>query len=103
MGALLLVGRAEWRRRTAALVGLATLAAVVTAAILSLAAGGRRTASSLSRFEGVIHAADAYVQYGGDDVEGFEAGLRRLPAVERIGTCFGYSLVPKGVDPENGA
>ena len=100
MGALGLVARAELRRRRASLLGLFALTLLVTGAMLSLGAGARRTASSLTRFEDATHAPDVFVQYGGDDPEAFDAALRRLPEVELVGTGVGYAVLPEVGDAE---
>ena len=77
MSAILLVARAEARRRRAALLGLALIVALVGTAVLGSVAGARRSASALDRFQDATDARDgrAFAFVLGADV-GEDAGVR---------------------------
>jgi putative ABC transport system permease protein len=85
---------AEWRRRRAATLGLILLTGLAGAVVLTVAAGARRTSTSLERLAVESSAADAIVDVGGADREAVEA-IARLPVVAG---STSYSIVFAIVD-----
>lgn len=62
-----MIARAELRRRSDALVGLAFLVAIVAFATLTALVGARRSATSVDRFREATDAADLWYQSDGPD------------------------------------
>lgn len=93
MSAILLVARAEARRRRAALIGLALLIALVGTAVLGSAAGARRSASALERFQDETDTRDgrafAFV-LGADVAEDLVAEIGALDGVAAVGGAVIY-------------
>ena len=78
MGAVLLVFRAELRRRWRSWLVLVVLVAVVGGLVLAAAAAGRRTATAFPRFV-AAHGYDVYI-FNNQPVP----GLARLPGVASV-------------------
>ena len=93
MSAILLVARAEARRRRAALLGLALLLALVGTAVLGSVAGARRSASALERFQDATDARDgrafAFV-LGADVAEDLVEEIAGLDGVAEVGGSVIY-------------
>lgn len=89
VGAAWAWGRAEWRRRAAALVLLAVLIGLLAAATLTAVAGARRTETAYERFRDATRAWDARVQLDGSEdglpEPGDLAPLADLPGVIAAG------------------
>ena len=94
MSAILLVARAEARRRRAALLGLALIVALVGTAVLGSVAGARRSASALDRFQDATDARDgrafAFV-LGADVGEELVSEVAALDGVEEVGGSVIYA------------
>ncbi len=94
MRAILLVARAEVRRRRGSLLGLALLIALVGTAVLGSAAGARRSASALERFQDATDSRDgrAFAFVLGEDVgEDLVAEIAALDGVAEVGGSVIYA------------
>ena len=86
MGAVRMLARSELRRRWRSVVVLTLLVGISGAVVLALAAGARRTSSSLDRFEQVSRAANLELDVGDvtpTQIEEF-AHTRGVAAVGRL-------------------
>ena len=92
MAAVCMLARVELRRRWRHVVVLTLLAGVAGAMVLALAAGARRTASALDRFEGDTQTSNVEITVGdASDAELDE--LRRSPGVAAVGALHQFSMV----------
>lgn len=94
MSAILLVARAEARRRGAALLGLALLIALVGTAVFGSVAGARRSASAVDRFREATEARDgrAFVYALGAPIG--EALVAEVGALDGVTDVGGYGIYP---------
>ena len=86
----------ELRARWASWAVLVLLVAVAGGAVLTAAAGARRTASAYPRFLHASHASDLLVAPAGTGVGGYDAALARLPGVAEIAPVVGLNVQPVG-------
>ena len=93
--------RAEWRRRRAATLGLILLTGLAGAVVLTVAAGARRTSTSLERLAVESSAADVALDVGSLDRETVEA-IAGLPMVADSGSISILFAVVDGVDEDLG-
>ena len=98
-GAVALWVRADWRRRSRALVALALLAGLAGAVVLIAVAGARRTATSFERLAGDSRSADVLVDVGAVDPEIVEE-ITRLPMVEVSGAVTIVFAMVDGVETD---
>ena len=96
--AVIVLVRAEWRRRAGALVALALLCGLVAAVVLAGFAGARRTASSLDRFVAENRPPDAFLIIDGLS-DTTITSVRELPIVEESSTGTTYAAsAPDGLE-----
>ena len=86
----------ELRVRWAGWAVLVLLIAVAGGAVLTAAAGARRTASAYPRFLHASHASDLLVAPAGTGVGGYDFALARLPGVAQIAPVVGLNVQPVG-------
>ena len=86
----------ELRARWTGWAVLVLLVAVAGGAVLTAAAGARRTASAYPRFLRASHASDLLVAPAGTGVGGYDAALARLPGVAGIAPVVGLNVQPVG-------
>jgi hypothetical protein len=86
MGTVWLVLRAEVRQRWRALLALAILLGLVGGAVLTAAAGARRTDTAYPRMLAWSRASQVEVVPQGTGRNGYYAALARLPQIESMGT-----------------
>ena len=99
MTAVWLLARAEVRHRWAALLGLAVIVAVVTAVVLTVVVGARRTATTLDRYRQWSSSSDAGIQLdSAEHAEALVARLRTLPFVESAETRYLVNGFPTRTD-----
>ena len=75
---------------------VALVIALVGGAVLTAAAGARRTASAYPRFLTVSRASDVLVSPGGSGLGGYDDALGRLPGVAAIAPIVGLNALPAG-------
>src|SRR6185312_6526984 len=94
MRAVLMLGRAELRRRWRSVVVLTLLVGFAGAVVLALVAGARRTESSLARFEQASRSAD--VEYDAGPVTPAQVDeLRRVPGVTAVAQLEQLTLISR--------
>lgn len=96
-----MIARAELRRRSSALVGLALLVAIVAFAMLTALVGARRSATAVDRFREATDAADLWYQSDGTDAA--DAMLRAALAdrgVRNAGTRYLVNAWPIDGSPD---
>jgi hypothetical protein len=86
----------ELRARWAGWAVLVLLVAVAGGAVLTAAAGARRTASAYPRFLHASHASDLLAAPAGTGVGGYDFALARLPGVAQIAPVVGLNVQPVG-------
>jgi hypothetical protein len=91
--------RAGWRRRVRALVGLALLAGLAGAVVLTAVAGARRTATSFQRFARESLSADLVIDVGAVDPEIVDK-ITRLPMVDGSGAATVVFALVDGVEAD---
>ena len=91
MRAIGMLARARRRGRWPALLVLALLVGLTGGAVIAAAAGARRTASSVDRFEDWSRAADFEIGVG-DPTDAELAAFRATPGVEAIGSLRQVAL-----------
>jgi hypothetical protein len=94
MGAILLVARAEARRRWAGLLGLAVIVALVGAVSMAAIAGARRSSTALDRYLAVTESRDgqAFAFAPGQDVgDQLTEAMRDLEGVAQVGSLRMYA------------
>lgn len=103
MSALGFLIRVELRSRWVSLVGLGLIVAVVTGVVLASAAGARRTASVLERFERSTNARDIAgialtpeFTLDLDRTEVLREELAQIDGVSTVSRSFGYFVMPPG-------
>jgi ABC-type lipoprotein release transport system permease subunit len=95
MGAIVMLGRAELRRRWRSVVVLTILVGFVGAVVLALVAGARRTDSSLERFETQSRTSNVEVDVG--DASAADIGrFRRSPGVAAAAQLYQFTMVSPG-------
>ena len=95
MPAVLMLGRAELRRRWRSVVVLTLLVGFAGAVALALFAGARRTETALARFESVSRSANVEID-AGDTTPAQLAEFRRTPGVAEVGQLHQVTLVSSG-------
>jgi hypothetical protein len=93
--------RAEWRRLVSGTVGLVLLTGFAGAVVLTVAAGARRTSTTLERFADEARSADVAVDVGGVD-PGVVDRVAALPMVAESGAVSVSFAVVAGVDEDIG-
>jgi hypothetical protein len=88
----------ESRARWAGWAVLVLLIAVAGGAVLTAAAGARRTSTAYPRFLHASHASDLLVSPVGPGVGGYDFALARLPGVAQIAPVVGLNVQPVGPD-----
>ena len=86
----------ELRARWAGWAVLVLLVAVAGGAVLTAAAGARRTASAYPRFLRASHASDLLVSPAGTGLQGYYAALARQPGVAMVAPGVGLNVQPAG-------
>jgi hypothetical protein len=94
--AVLLLVAHELRTRWRGWAVLALLVALAGGAVLTAAAGARRTSSAYPRFLRASHASDLLVAPAGTGLNGYDLALARLPGVRRIAPVVGLNVEPVG-------
>ena len=84
----------ELRARWAGWLLLVLLIAVAGGAVLTAAAGARRTATAYPRYLRASRASDLLVAAAGSGLGGYYAALARQPGVARVAAVAGLGLVP---------
>ena len=92
MGAIVMLGRAELRRRWRSVVVLTLLVGFAGAVALSLFAGARRTETALARFESTSRSANVEID-AGDTTPAQLAEFRRTPGVAEVAQLHQLTLV----------
>ena len=92
MGAIVMLGRAELRRRWRSVVVLTLLVGFAGAVALSLFAGARRTETALARFESTSRSANVEID-AGDATPAQLAEFRRTPGVAEVAQLHQLTLV----------
>src|SRR5688572_30802476 len=95
MAAVGLVVRSLLRRRIAATVALILLVALASGAVLTAAAGARRTSTAFDRLLDETDASDVVIIGTGDLST---ADLEQLPGVERASEAVGLTVAVDGPD-----
>ncbi len=92
---------AGWRGWTV----LALLVGLAGGAVLTAAAGARRTASAYPRYLHAYKASDVLVSPANSGIGGYYAALGRLPGVVLVAPIVGLQALPLGLSgkPDNGA
>src|SRR5215469_10992694 len=85
---------ARWRAWSA----LVLLVGLAGGAVLTAAAGARRTDSAFPRFLRATAAADVVVSPALDGVGGFDFAVAKLPGVDAIGPIVGLNCQPVAAD-----
>ncbi len=75
---------------------LVLLIAVAGGAVLTAAAGARRTANAYPRYLRASHASDLLVAAAGTGLGGYYAALARQPGVARVAPAVGLNVQPVG-------
>ena len=86
----------ELRSRWRGWAMLVLLVAVAGGAVLTAAAGARRTSSAYPRFLAASHPSDLLVAPAGSGLAGYYAALARLPGVAVVAPAVGLNLGPVG-------
>jgi hypothetical protein len=92
---LLLVAH-ELRTRWRGWAVLVLLVALAGGAVLTAAAGARRTSSAYPRFLRASHASGLLIAPAGTGLNGYDLALARLRGVRRIGPVVGLNVEPVG-------
>jgi len=95
MGAIVMLGRAELRRRWRSVVVLTLLVGFAGAVALALFAGARRTETALARFESTSRSANVEID-AGDTTPAKLARFRRTPGVADVAQLHQLTLVSSG-------
>jgi ABC-type lipoprotein release transport system permease subunit len=95
MGAFVMLGRSELRRRWRSVVVLTVLVGFVGAVVLALVAGARRTDTSLERFERSSRAGNVEVDVG-DATNAQIERFRHSPGVAAAAQLYQFTLVSTG-------
>src|SRR6185312_13307767 len=95
MRAVLMLGRAELRRRWRSVVVLTLLVGFAGAVALALFAGARRTETALARFESTSRSANVEID-AGDTTPAQLARFRRTPGVADVAQLHQLTLVSSG-------
>ena len=95
MGAVRLLAGLELRRRWRSTVALVLLVGVVGALVLATAAGARRSATALDRFDAFSRRSDVEISVGTPDAGRLDR-FRRTPGVGDVVVLRGYSILPQG-------
>ena len=99
--AVWLWARANWRRRQGAIVGLVLLTGFAGAVVLMVAAGARRTATSLERLSTETRSADVAVDVGNVDAATIQH-IGELPIVADSGAFSIVFALVDGVEADLG-
>lgn len=99
--AVVLWARADWRRRRGTILGLVLLTGFAGAGVLTVAAGARRTASSLERLATETRAADVAIDVGGVDPDTVQ-DMTELPIVADSGAFSIIFAIVDGVEEDLG-
>ena len=95
--AVLFVTRAALRRHWRGLVAVALLVGIAGAAVLTAAAGARRTSTALDRFREFSRSADVMLDVGTPPASQI-AAMRRFRTVASVGILYQFTLnLPNGV------
>ncbi len=94
MRAVLRVAAHQIKARWRAWAMFVLLTAIAGGAVLTTAAGARRTASAYSRFLTASHAADVLVTPESSGVGGYYRALARLPGVAAVAPVVGLNVLP---------
>ncbi len=86
----------ELRTRWRGWAVLVLLVALAGGAVLTAAAGARRTSSAYPRFLRASHASDLLVAPAGTGLGGYDLALARLRGVRRIAPVVGLNVEPVG-------
>lgn len=97
MGAVNMLRQAELRRHWGGIVALTLLVGLVGAVVLAGAAGARRSASALSRFQAESRSAAVEINVG-DVTPKQLADFRRTRGVAAVAELRQLAMVPKGFD-----
>ncbi len=84
--------RTRWRGWTV----LVLLVAIGGGAVMTAAAGARRTSSAYPRFLRASHASDLLIAPAGTGLDGYDLALARLRGVSRIAPVVGLNVQPVG-------
>jgi ABC-type lipoprotein release transport system permease subunit len=96
--------RAEARTRWRTWLGLGLIVGLLGGAVLTAAAGARRTDTAYSRLERSTNAADVLISTEGTGLNGYDAALGRLPQVAEVAKIATPALAligPKGAPDTN--
>jgi putative ABC transport system permease protein len=92
---------ADWRRRRVAMLGLVLLTGLAGAVVLTVAAGARRSATSLERLATETSAPDVAIDVGGVDPEAVEE-ITELPMVADSAAASVIFAIVDGVEEDIG-
>ena len=92
---------ADWRRRRAAVLGLILLTGLAGAVVLAVAAGARRTASSLERLATETSVGDVAIDVSGLDPDEVRE-ITELPMVGDSATASVIFAIIDGVEEDLG-
>ena len=98
-GAVAMWVRAGWRRRIRAVVGLALLAGLAGAVVLTAVAGARRTSTSFQRFARESSSADVVIDVGAVDPEIVDQ-IAQLAMVDGSGAVTVVFALVEGVETD---
>jgi hypothetical protein len=96
MRAVLRLAAHELRARWLGWAVLALLAGLAGGAVLTAAAGARRTASAYPRFLQVYRGSDVLFSPAGSGFGGYDDALAKLPGVAAIAPLAGLNALPAG-------
>ena len=94
MRVVLLLVAHELRTRWRGWAVLVALVALAGGAVMTAAAGARRTSSAYPRFLHASHASDLLIAPAGTGLDGYDLALARLRGVSRIAPVVGLNVQP---------
>ena len=91
----------ELRTRWRGWAVLVLLVGLAGGAVMTAAAGARRTSSAYPRFLRASHASDLLIAPAGTGLDGYDLALARLRGVSRIAPVVGLNVQPVGPEALN--